>query len=144
MPLSPNVSGRQGPAFQDHRHDLWRGARHACKVDPCAAPNTPGQCVFQLEPDHLNFRPDGLEVVLDWDRSLDDGSADPQLFFYQVLAMISDPRAPNECDFQRGGYLRGDGPTSRPAVISDTGRFEITPVTASDGPACLPPLTDGP
>lgn len=119
-----------GPAYQDgddtdgeDRH-LWQGARHVCKLprpdpeDPNACPVDPGPldqngvCRFQFEPDHLNFRPDGLEVVLDWDANLDEGSEDPQSAFYRALVILDGARGlmdpPNQCSDDRDGALSAD------------------------------------
>ena len=139
-----NFMAAGGPAFQHHSGGtvLWQGGRHVCQVDQCGPSGQPGICVFQLEPDHLNFRPDGLEVVLDRDPSLEDGSADPQVVVYQALASVAaaaDPAdPPNECDFRRDGYLPYDSEIQNPSVAVP---FAITPVTASQVFICPLPIT---
>ncbi len=63
-----NAGGPGGPAFQaDGR---WRGARHVClarRPDGSAPPPadpTQRECFVQVEPDRINLRPDGFEIVL--------------------------------------------------------------------------------
>lgn len=153
-----------GPAFQgvpvagETTTDHWRGGRHMCRYeDPsiCA-----GHCAFQLEPDHLNFRPDGLEVVLDWDFDIaapdsDENFAassrrDPQAEVYEFIHFARvdpDTRDPLQCNPGRTGFLPAvdsNGDLTEPLDTPLPVPFAITPVVASDPVACIPPVTDAP
>lgn len=116
------------PAYQGASGD-WRGARHQCRErDPERAARFGDDaemlvdllddgrfCHIQLEPDRLNVRPDGLELVF-----ADDRNIDWQQAFY-TGTLLEDQL----CDADRPGAPLEAG--RRPDIIADSSPFVVEP-----------------
>jgi len=110
---------------------IWRGARAVCRHHPFHGPcSTDRVCWPLLEPDRLNVRPEGLEVVVEDDIDLDVDPQDPQVSFF------SDTVRGQVCDVGRSGFL---APTE-PLDDQPRGRmtFDFSATSGSGGPQCPP------
>jgi len=110
---------------------IWRGARAVCRHHPFHGPcSTDRVCWPLLEPDRLNVRPEGLEVVVEDDIDLDVDPQDPQVSFF------SDTVRGQVCDVGRSGFL---APTE-PVDDQPRGRmtFDFSATSGSGGPQCPP------
>ncbi len=112
-----NSGGPSGPAFQaDGR---WRGARHVCR--PRAVDGSRPQCFVQIEPDRINLRPDGFEIVLA-DFVDEDVQAD-----FGATSFVT----PTLCGLERDEY--GDPDTSSEEFPRVAPPFRVLPEDIAGG-----------